>query len=89
MNGVTTTEFGPNVATSRAMLATILYRLEGEPEVDGSDFTDVKSGSYYAEAVAWASAKGIVTSYGDGTLSPGGSAVRGQIATILMQFLGE
>ena len=86
MNGVTTTTFGPNVTTSRAMLATILYRLEGEPSVGSSDFTDVESGMYYTDAVAWASAKGIVTGYGDGTFLPNKAITREEMAAMLYRY---
>ena len=86
MNGVTTTTFGPNVTTSRAMLATILYRLEGEPSVGSSDFTDVESGMYYTEAVTWASSKGIVTGYGDGTFLPNKAITREEMAAMLYRY---
>ena len=86
MTGVTTTTFGPNVTTSRAMLATILYRLEGEPSVGSSDFTDVESGMYYTEAVAWASSKGIVTGYGDGTFLPNKAITREEMAAMLYRY---
>ena len=86
MNGVTATTFGPNVTTSRAMLATILYRLEGEPSVGSSDFTDVESGMYYTDAVAWASAKGIVTGYGDGTFLPNKAITREEMAAMLYRY---
>ena len=86
MTGVTTTSFGPNVTTSRAMLATILYRLEGEPSVGSSDFTDVESGMYYTDAVAWASSKGIVTGYGDGTFLPNKAITREEMAAMLYRY---
>ena len=86
MTGVTTTTFGPNVTTSRAMLATILYRLEGEPRVTAASFTDVESGMYYTDAVAWASSKGIVTGYGDGTFLPNKAITREEMAAMLYRY---
>ena len=86
MTGVTATEFGPNVTTSRAMLATILYRLEGEPNVTAASFTDVASGMYYTDAVAWASSKGIVTGYGDGTFLPNRAISREEMAAMLYRY---
>lgn len=86
MNGVTETEFAPGISTTRGMITTILYRLEGEPEAGSSEFTDVEDGQYYAKAVAWAAANGIVTGYGDGTFGPNNSIVREQMAAILYRY---
>ena len=86
MAGITATTFGPNVTTSRAMLATILYRLEGEPNVTAASFTDVESGMYYTDAVAWASSKGIVTGYGDGTFLPNKAISREEMAAMLYRY---
>ena len=86
MNGVTATTFSPNVTTSRAMIATILYRLEGEPRVTTGSFSDVESGMYYADAVAWASAKGIVTGYEDGTFAPNKAISREEMAMMLYRY---
>ena len=67
MNGVSETDFAPHATTSRSMIVTILYRLEGEPVVDDAmDFTDVAGDAYYAEAVRWAASEGIVGGYGGG-----------------------
>ena len=66
MNGITEKTFEPNKPTSRAMIVTILYRLEGSPAVTGKHgFNDVKTGSWYDNAVAWAAANGIFTGYSD------------------------
>ena len=86
MNGTTDTTFGPNVTTSRAMLATILYRLEGSPAVAAASFTDVAAGKYYTDAVAWASANGIVTGYGDGTFLPNKAISRQEMAAMLYRY---
>lgn len=86
MNGVTETEFAPGISTTRGMITTILYRLEGEPEAGSSEFTDVEDGQYYAKAIAWAAANGIVTGYGDATFGPNDSIVREQMAAILYRY---
>ena len=66
MNGTSKTTFGPNDSTTRGMIVTVLYRLENEPSAAAASFTDVVSGQYYTDAVAWANANGIVTGYGNG-----------------------
>ena len=86
MNGVTATKFGPDAQLTRGMIVTILYRLEGEPSVSGNDFSDVVSGQYYADPVAWAAKNGIVTGYGDGTFGPENSITREQLAAILYRY---
>ncbi len=87
MNGVASDEFAPNGALSRAMLVTILYRAEGEPEVSGENpYTDVAEGTWYSDAVKWADANGIVKGYGDGTFGPNDNITREQIAAIMMRY---
>lgn len=54
MNGTGNDMFSPNAATTRGMIVTILYRLEGEPVVEECSFTDASSDAYYAKAIAWA-----------------------------------
>jgi hypothetical protein len=72
---------------TRAMLVTVLYRLEGKPSVTGTcDFTDVKSGEWYTDAVIWASANKIVGGYGDGHFGTDDSVTREQLAVILMNY---
>ena len=64
MNGMGDGSFAPYTATSRGMIVTILYRLEGQPAVSAAGgFTDVAADQWYSNAVAWASANGIVTGY--------------------------
>jgi hypothetical protein len=70
MEGTDTTTFSPNLTTSRGMLVTILWRLEGKPEAEDAAFTDVKADQWYTQAVAWAAAQEIVDGYGDGTFGP-------------------
>lgn len=80
-------QFGPDVSLSRAMLVTILYRVEGEPAVTSNGvFADVASGSWYENAVAWASANGIVTGYNSYTFAPDDLITREQIAAILYRY---
>ena len=87
MNGVSETSFAPHAATSRSMIVTILYRLEGEPVVDyAMDFTDVAGDAYYAEAVRWAASEGIVGGYGGGLFGSDDAVTREQLAVILYRY---
>ena len=87
MDGVGGNRFAPNSETTRAQLVTILYRLEGEPEVSGtSGFTDVEAGTWYTDAVAWAAANGIVNGTTDTTFAPGEDITREQLVTVLYRY---
>ncbi len=87
MNGVSATEFGPEGQVTRAMLVTILYRYEGEPDVSGKTaFTDVKDGAYYADAVKWAADNGIVNGTSQTTFDPDSPVTREQMVTILYRY---
>lgn len=87
MQGEGENTFNPNGKLSRAMLVTILYRLEQEPAVGrGSMFSDVGSGQWYTEAVSWAAEKGIVNGYEDGRFGPNGSVTREEMAAMLMRY---
>ena len=86
MNGVGNGKFAPDGTTSRGMIVTVLYRLEGEPAVSAASFTDVAADAYYAKAVAWASANGIVTGYGNGKFGPNDAITREQFAAILYRY---
>ncbi len=87
MTGTSATTFEPDLATSRAMLVTILYRLEGEPTVAGtSGFTDVVDGEWYADAVTWAAQNGIVNGLGDGLYGVHNTLTREQMAAILYRY---
>ena len=84
--GVKDGEFAPNSPMTRAMLVTVLYRLEDEPNTEGAvSFDDVNDGSWYADAVAWASEAGIVQGTGNG-FDPNANVTREQIATILYRY---
>ncbi len=68
------------------MVVTILYRLEGAPSVTGGSYSDVSSGAWYADAVAWAQTNGIVNGTGDGRFSPDEAITRQQLAAILYRY---
>ena len=84
--GVGENRFDPKAAMTRAMLVTVLYRLENEPRVSGkTSFSDVPADAWYADAVVWAAAEGIVRGNGSG-FAPGDRITREQIATILYRY---
>lgn len=85
MNGLSKKTFAPNGSLTRAMLVTILYRLEGGEE-GRSGFPDVEPGSWYAEAVDWAAGNGLVKGFEDGTFRPQASITREQAVTILYRL---
>ena len=87
MTGTSGTLFSPNATTTRAMIVTILYRLEGSPVANGSaGFTDVAYGTWYTAAVNWAAANEIVTGYGSGKFGPMDPITREQMAAILFRY---
>ena len=87
MNGTGGGLFEPETPMSRAMLVTMLWRMEGEPDIAGGmDFRDVPQGQWYTDAIRWASAHGIVEGNGDGTFDPDGNVTREQMAKILYGY---
>ena len=86
MNGTGGNRFSPNDDTTRAMVVTILYRMEGAPEAGESSYSDVSAGAWYADAVAWAEANDIVNGTGNGTFSPTVPITRQQLAAILYRY---
>ena len=88
MNGISESEFGPSSNLTRAMLVTILYRAEGEPEVsfENIPFGDIAIGSYYEEAVIWAAEKGIVSGYDANKFAPNSNITRQQMAAIMYRY---
>lgn len=86
MRGLTENTFAPYAATDRAMIVTILHRLEGSPAALPAAFTDVADGQYYAVPVAWASSAGIVEGYEDATFRPADPITREQLAAILCRY---
>ena len=87
MGGTGNDRFSPDLTTSRGMIVTILYRLEGSPAVSGgATFADISSGQWYSDGVAWASANGIVTGYSNGSFGPNDTITREQMAAILYRY---
>ena len=86
-SGTSDTTFSPNTSMTRAMLVTVLYRLEGQPTVNGrSGFSDVTFNSYYEDAVTWAANNGIVNGTSTSTFSPNANVTREQMAAILYRY---
>ena len=87
MNGTGSGRFDPDVSASRAMIVTMLWRMEGEPEANGRlDFTDVEPDSWYAPAVCWSVSRGIASGYSETAFGPNDSVTREQLVTILHRF---
>lgn len=90
MVGTSADTFEPNTTTTRGMIATILWRLEGSPMVDTAmNYTDVPSGSWYEDAIRWADSTGVVLGYGDGTFGPDDPITREQMAAMLWRYAGK
>ncbi len=84
MNGTGDNTFEPMKATTRAMIVTMLWRMEGSPQTDGSvTFTDVPDGQWYTDAIKWAASNDIVNGYDEDTFGTNDSVTREQLATIL------
>lgn len=88
--GITETKFGPHITMTRGMLVTVLYRLEGEPAVDGQTqpFTDVDASQYYGDAITWAANSGVVNGMTDTRFAPEAAVTREQMVTILYRYAG-
>ena len=87
MAGTSATTFAPEVTTSRAMIATILWRMAGSPVVNyAMTYTDVAQGQWYSEAVRWATSEGVVTGYGNGLFGTNDPITREQFATMLWRY---
>lgn len=86
MTGVGNDEFAPDNTLTRAMFVTILYRLEEEPEASESKFTDIEVGSWYDDAVAWASVNGIVKGVSDLEFDPNANITREQISALIYRY---
>ena len=90
MNGVGDGLFAPDEITSRAMLVTILWRMEGQPAADTeTNFDDVADGTWYTDAVRWAASRGIVNGYGDGCFGPADPLTREQMLAILYRYASD
>lgn len=88
MNGVSENAFNPGTTTTRAMVVTMLYRLNGEPEVEMTDaFRDVPKDQWYSKAVAWALEEGITNGTKDGTIFlPDKAISRQEMVTMLYRY---
>lgn len=87
VSGSSATTFAPHANTNRGMIVTILYRLEGEPAVTGTNlFDDVPGGRYYEKAILWAAGNKIVEGYGNGKFGPDDDITREQLAAILYRY---
>ena len=87
MEGTGNNKFSPETVMTRGMIVTTLYRMEGKPAVNANiTFSDVASGMYYTDAVAWAAENGIVKGCGDGTFRPNDTITREQMVTILYRY---
>ncbi len=90
MKGNSATEFAPEESLTRAMLVTVLYRLESEPEVSGDDgFSDTAGGQWYSNAVLWAARQGVVNGYGNGMFGPDDSITQEQLRLIMSRYADE
>lgn len=87
-SGVSDTSFAPNEPVTRGMLVTVLWRAAGEPSSSASAFADVPSDAWYAKAVAWANANGIVQGYDASTFAPDDRITREQLAAIFQRYAG-
>ena len=87
MYGMSDTEFGENLPLTRGMIVTILWRMEGCPDVVYTGaFTDVPNGMWYTNGVEWAASHDIVVGYGDGRYGPDDRVTREQLAAILQRY---
>ena len=89
MKGESDTSFAPNKPLTRAMLATILYRVSGDKAPHSHPFTDVPSGRWFSDAIAWAYESGVVNGTSDDTFSPDDNVTREQAAAMLYRFAGR
>ena len=86
MKGMSATAFAPNSNLTRAMLAQVLYNLEGQPSAGAGSFADVASGQWYTDAINWAANNQIVNGYGNNRFGPNDNITREQLATILYRY---
>lgn len=86
-NGTSDTDFEPNAPMTRAMLVTVLYRLDKSLDKGNPVFNDVPTDSWYYDAVNWAAKNDIVNGVGNGKFEPNSNITREQMATILFRYL--
>ncbi|MDR1560702.1 MAG: S-layer homology domain-containing protein [Clostridiales bacterium] len=81
--------FSPNMNATRGMIATLIYRMEGSPDVSAENpFSDIAAGAWYANAVKWAAANGIVAGMGNGKFAPDANITRQDFALIIARYTG-
>ncbi|MDO4816170.1 MAG: S-layer homology domain-containing protein [Bacillota bacterium] len=88
MKGVTETAFDPNATMTRGMVATVLYRMAGSPDVSGMShpFKDLAAGRYCTDAVIWAYNTGVIQGYSDNTFKPDQLITREQLTTMIYRY---
>jgi len=88
MNGTSDTLFSPYASLTRAMVVTVLYRMDGSPDVSDLDmpFTDVAGGLWYYDAIKWAASNGIALGIGEGIFLPGNNVTREQLAAFICRY---
>lgn len=87
MNGTGSNHFSPDISMTRAMFATILYRMGGQPEVDHENpFVDVPKGEWYSKAISWAHEKQLIMGYGSNRFGLNENVTREQVVTILYRY---
>jgi len=90
MSGTSATTFAPKDPLTRAMLATVLYRMSGSPAVSAPPaFTDAVANVWYSDAVSWAAKNSVISGYGSGTFGVNDSTTREQAVTILWHYAGN
>jgi len=89
MSGTAKEKFAPSAELTRGMVATVLYRYSGSPDVSDiiNPFEDVAAGMWYSDAVIWAAENGIVNGYGNDMYGPGDSITREQLTTIIYNYV--
>lgn len=87
MKGISESQFAPQSSMTRGMLVTVLHRLEGEPDAESVSFSDIQSGTYYENAVAWAKKSGIAGGVSDTEFAPNANITREQIAVMIYRFI--
>ncbi|MDR0905201.1 MAG: S-layer homology domain-containing protein [Oscillospiraceae bacterium] len=90
LTGTSATKFSPSLNTTRATLATLVYRLEGEPTVTGTNtFTDVLDDYWYTDAITWAETNGVVKGYSSTIFAPDKDITREELVTLLWRYAGS
>lgn len=85
-SGTGVSTFSPELGMTRGMLATVLYRLEGEPNTTGAGLRDVEPGAWYARGAAWCAERGIVSGKDGGLFDPGALVTREELALMLYRL---